>query len=175
MQYSNMIQQKEKKYYTSDLENINAADGLRKRIEYLENLRNTLIAYKGSIKDSSLSIMADMKIDGLMPVIETEIEWCKRDLNRFLPEGVYVLRQNHAWFKAGTKIQRVIDENESTINDYDHSICDKCMFGKMPCLNINSYYGCYRRKWHDGNESKENGELIKSGYFVLYNEDKNEN
>lgn len=158
-----MDKQKEKKYYTSDLENINAADGLKKRIEYLENIRNILIAYKGSIKDNGLSITADMKINGLMPVIETEIEWCKRDLNKFLPEGVYILKQDCAQFKKGTMIQRKTDKDS----------CEDCIFSKIPCLSINSKYGCNRRK-SDNNVTFKNGELIREGYFVLY-EDKNEN
>lgn len=166
-----MEQQKQIKYYTRDYENINAADGIKERIAYLEKLKGELIAYR----DNGLSDEATQKINEMLEVLDKDLELQNSELNRFLPEGVYVLRQNHAWFKAGTKIQRVIDENESSIDRFDHSICDKCMFGKMPCLNINSYYGCHRRKWHDRNESKENGELIKSGYFVLYEGDKNEN
>ena len=152
-----MKQQKEHNYYTSDRINLDAEVDLKNRINHLEKLRNDLIIYKGD----GLNDDANHQIDNMLQIIDDDFEYCTGKLNEFLPDGVYVLKQNYVQFKKGTKIQRKTDKNT----------CEDCIFANIPCLAINSYYGCHRRK-SNNNVTSENGELIREGYFVLY---KNEN
>lgn len=128
---------------------------IEKRTDLLKRLKQDLLDYRPREKNAKEQVTA------LLETIEADLQRQHNKWNEHYPEGVYVLYCDLPNFKEGTLIQRKTDVDD----------CYNCIFKKIPCLRINSYYGCHIRQGLRHNTVTENGELVNKGYFAVYNED----
>ena len=140
-----------KELYTSDYKlNSIERDHLNEEISDLGHCGKVLIK---SFSDSDEIRSITQKIIEKMEVLQSQ-------LDEKYPEGVYRLRRNIV-LSMGSLIKR--EEGDS---------CENCIFNKIPCLGIKYEYGCYTTKEHSPNANPLYGELVRTGHFVEYKENK---